>query len=184
MRQSIWVFLLLSLAACQHRNIRTPTVIIPQAITENHWLLSGKILITDGRDGGSGALTWSESNGLVHAKFKAPLGQGAWELDEQQGFLKNDKGQSWTGDDMAVLLEQQLGWEIPWLALKQSIKGHHMGKQLVKTSEGSYTFEYEGWLIEWKKIKPVIGAVLPHKIYIKKAPYAIKISVKKWQRQH
>ncbi len=115
----------------------------------------------------------------MFAIFKAPLGQGSWQLDEADGEIKNNKGQSWSGYDMSMLLGQQLGWQVPWTALKESIKGISIKEPSV-TGNYSQQFMREGWQIEWKNIKQVKGVWLPHKIFLQKAPYSVKISVKSW----
>ena len=177
MRLLFWLGLMF-LSACHNQNLK-PHSLIVDSIVSNDWKLSGKMSLSDGQDGGSGSISWSESEGKVLAIFKAPLGQGSWQLDERKGEIKNSKGQSWSGFDMSLLLRQQLGWEVPWVALKQSVKGISVDQPVV-TGTYSRSFVREGWQIEWKNIKEVDGLWLPHKIFLKKAPYSVKISVKSW----
>ena len=182
MHKICWLLLCLSLAACQNRQIKPQTTPLSvQPLKEKVWSMSGKMSVSDGQEGGSGSLKWSESNNQVHAIFKAPLGQGSWELDESLGLISDSKGQSWKGSDMSALISQQVGWPVPWNALKHSLKGWQMGEPLTSNDGQTLQFIKAGWLVEWKQIKSVNGQMLPHKIYIKKKPYSIKISVKKWQ---
>ena len=177
MRHTFWLWLLL-LTACHNKSTK-PNILNVDPIVAKDWNMRGSMSFSDGTDGGSGSIKWSEKNGQVHAIFKAPLFHGSWELDENVGEIKNSKGRLWVGSDMSALMEQQLGWEVPWMALKQSIKGVS-GNVLIKSGKNSLSFTRKGWLIEWKNLKLVNGLWLPHKVFLKKAPFSVKVSVKSW----
>ncbi|WP_154224608.1 outer membrane lipoprotein LolB [Marinicella rhabdoformis] len=178
MRQTIWLLLLLLLSACHKQNTK-PTTFQVNPISSQNWQMSGKMSFSDGNEGGSGRIKWKEVDGNIIAKFTAPLGQGSWDLDERLGLIQNNKGQSWSGSNMGKLLKEQLGWEVPWIALKQSIKGLDVVNKQTKSGD-SLVFYKQGWKVEWKKIKKVNGFMLPHKIYLLNEPYSVKIAVKTW----
>lgn len=182
MRHAYWFLVLLLLSACHLQNTK-PSILKVTPIPSYLWQMSGKMSFSDGHDGGSGRITWKEQDGKVLAKFSAPLGQGSWWLDEQLGRIRNNKGQSWSGEDMGELLSHQLGWEVPWDALKQSIKGVAIHK-FNTIGEDELSFEKQGWQIQWKKIKFVNGLQLPHRIFLTRGSYSVKISIKTWSWQY
>ncbi len=178
----LWIgFTCLLLTACHHKNHRVNESPKVQPVYYQQWQLAGKMSFSDGQDGGSGRLIWQEKNGFVQATFKAPLGQGSWQLNELNASITDSNGQVSSGIDMSALLAEQLGWEVPWQALKYSIKGVPIGKSESIKVNGDQNFTFEGWTIEWKNIKQVQGHWLPHKIFLKKPPFAVKVAIRTWK---
>jgi len=149
------------------------------------WTIEGKIAFSDGRDGGSGKFNWHSTDGVVQAVLRAPLGQGSWRLHEDANGaarLYSGKEDFIAADDAEILVSQQIGWRVPWRALKAWLRVMPYQRNLAsQVPEDDKLVIYEqGGRIEYKKWSDASGRLLPSRITARKDPYSIKLSIRKW----
>ena len=90
------------------------------------WALAGRVALSNGRDGGSGQLEWTQGGGRTHLLLSAPITRQSWMLDVDprggatlQGLPEGSLG----GDDAAQLVQDATGWDIPVAALGCWLRG-------------------------------------------------------------
>jgi len=186
LRISIILFAVLTLAACQRGNVRPTNTGVYQNLSDvTDWSLQGKIAFSDGKDGGSGKFQWRFIEGDITADLKAPLGQGSWRLHESP----NGEARLYSGKDdyvedynAEILVSRQIGWRVPWGALKSWLRVQpHQPSEARTEKVGDKLIIYEqGWRIEYKKWTHASGRLLPARITARKEPYSIKLSIRDW----
>ncbi|WP_255590462.1 lipoprotein insertase outer membrane protein LolB [Marinicella meishanensis] len=175
------------LTACQKSTQIKPTVAVDLLSLDHHsaYQFNGKMSFSDGQDGGTGRVTWQSNQGLIDASLKAPLGSQSWQLIEsvQGATLIANGGDQLHSVDAGWLISQQLGWQVPWQALKHWVvaQPHQTQAARVQWQGDALTIEEAGWRIEYSKFKPYPGGSLPHKMVARKGEYAIKLAVRNWQ---
>ena len=89
------------------------------------WKIKGKIAVKAGKKGGHATLRW-DKRGVVQAiEIFGPLGGGRVEIsaDETGARLKDTKGGELQGQSIAALIEQRLGWPLPFDQLPYWLRG-------------------------------------------------------------
>ncbi len=152
----------------------------------NTYQFTGKISFSDGQEGGSGSVRWRFSNGSTEAKIKAPLGSKSWQITATQdgAELRSNGGEVYRGHSAQELLEQQVGWSVPWQQLRQWVVGQPGDARLATVTwvdQDSYQIIETGWVIQYSRIKPHLDGFLPHKMVARNGDYSIKLSIRNWQ---
>lgn len=176
------------LSACQKNTTLKPTEPLSLVALDNQpiYHFNGKMSFSDGQDGGSGRVTWQSADGLIDASLKAPLGSQSWQLIEAVGSatLIANGGEVLQSADAGWLISEQLGWSVPWMALKDWVMAqpHHGPSAKIQwLADDELIIEEQGWRIEYSKFKAYVGGSLPHKMVARKGEYAIKLAVRDWQ---
>jgi len=148
--------------------------------------LSGKLALSDGQEGGSGRFTWRQQNSEVSAQFKAPLGQGNWLIEEtdQGATLVVDNEAPYFARHAGTLIEEVVGWSVPWQALKKWLLLQPVDKNQagIKRTQTSITITEQDWTIVYDRFQSYSGGCLPHRIMAKKPPYSIRLVIRTWQQ--
>lgn len=146
------------------------------------WSFNGKMAINDGNNSGSGRITWQVNQETIKAQFKAPLGQGSWEITENPHSAKltsSNHGES-TADNASILINNELGWEFPWESLKLWVRGYQTNQTLNPHSSLPNTINDNGWTITYQKWMNTPLGMLPKKIKATKESYTVKLIIYKW----
>ena len=91
----------------------------------DHWRVKGKIAVKAGSKGGHATLRWDKSAALQEIELYGPLGGGRVEIESDASGvrLKDTNGGELTGDSIAKLIEQRLGWPLPFDQLPDWLRG-------------------------------------------------------------
>lgn len=172
-------------AACSHQQqLRTGDANWQPPAAGEAFRLSGKMSFSDGQEGGSGQVEWENSAELVAVTLKAPLSKRSWQLTEHKDHstLRYDDGSVDYASQTDPLLDAQMGWDVPWEALKMWVRGTHTAtgtRQL--TADDEILIEDLGWKIVYSRFKTnADGQRHPGRIFARKEPYSIKLVVKQW----
>lgn len=168
------------LSACHHKKaIEKPF----DGQSLSSWSLNGKIAIKSGKQNGSGRILWREEQGTTYAQFKAPLGQGSWEITENdhQATLRSSKHGIKTGSDAQVLISQELGWQFPWKKLSLWLRGAKDSKQLGHQNTIKSQISDQGWSIKFDKWQKTSLGLMPKKITATKPPHTVKLIIYGWE---
>ena len=89
------------------------------------WKVKGKIAVKAGNKGGHASLRWDREEQTQHIELYGPLGGGRVVIDEDANGarLKDTKGGDSRGDSVATLIEQRLGWPLPFDQLPAWLRG-------------------------------------------------------------
>lgn len=155
------------------------------------WAMSGRVALSNGKDGGSGRIEWNQGAGRTEVTLSAPVTRQSWTLtaDADGVLLEGVAGGPQDGDDAGQLLRQSTGWEIPVAALGCWLRGvpasvAAMGEatlvfgadtRLQRVEQGGWTIDYANWQPD-----PASGVELPTRINAEQASNRVRLVVDRW----
>lgn len=153
------------------------------------WGFSGRVAVSNGRDGGNGRLDWRSSAAGYHARLSAPVTRHGWELDVDAGTgqarLDGLAGGSRQGADARALVHGATGWDLPVDELGDWVRG------LVDAGAGGIERDIEGrplrasqhgWDVQFSQWYPAEGAQppLPRRIDAVHGQARVRLLVDQW----
>jgi outer membrane lipoprotein LolB len=154
----------------------------------NVWSLAGRIAVSNGRDGGSGRIEWSEDDEFFSVVFSAPITRQSWRLsmDETGATLTGLKGGPRTGNDPTALVREATGWEIPIDAMTAWVRGVPASEATPAATQydalGRLShLEEDGWVIDygWPDA-PTTNPVMPSRIEAVRGTAKVRQVVDAW----
>jgi outer membrane lipoprotein LolB len=96
-----------------------------QVSSIDSWSIKGKIAVKADSKGGHASLRWDRREQSQHIELYGPLGGGrvVVDVDANGARLKDTKGGDIRGDSVAKLIEQRLGWPLPFDQLPAWLRG-------------------------------------------------------------
>jgi len=152
----------------------------------NHWAVDGRIAISNGKDGGSGNLSWLHDDRVTRMSFRGVLGRGAWQIqaDTSGARLELASGEVRHASSIAELVRKQIGWKIPVDALSWWIKGlAQPDKWETRTLDEKgrlKSLQQFGWHVDFDKYGEPDSYWLPAKLTARRDNYSVKMIVRKW----
>ena len=155
------------------------------------WAMSGRVALSNGKEGGSGRIEWNQGAGRTVVTLSAPVTRQSWTLTADVGgvTLEGVSGGPQHGVDAGQLLRQSTGWEIPvaelgcWLrgvpakkaAMGEATLVFGADSRLLRVEQGSWTIDYANWQLD-----PVSGVELPTRINAEQASNRVRLVVDRW----
>jgi outer membrane lipoprotein LolB len=169
--------LLILLAGCAAR--RGPAFVPESA--DRHWRLEGRLAVSDGRDSGSGSISWEQDGDYFTISLRAPISGQSWRLsgDADQCALEGLKPYPLIADTPEQLLERELGWHLPVAPLRSWLRGVPLDPStgLERDALGHVTgFSEAGWTIGYRDFRD--GR--PTRITAHKPPHQVRLAIKSW----
>ncbi|RDZ27629.1 lipoprotein insertase outer membrane protein LolB [Lysobacter silvisoli] len=153
------------------------------------WSLSGRIALSNGRNGGSGRIDWRQDGERYEVALSAPVTRQSWRLSGDAGGarLEGVEGGPRRGPDAATLLRETTGWDIPVAALNDWVRGlRAQGQGPARVDYGAdgrpARIEQGGWRIDYRW--PEAGGaepVLPARLDAVRGEAKVKLIVDEWQ---
>ena len=149
------------------------------------WSLSGRIAVSDGHDGGSGRIEWSQHGSDFDIRLSAPITRRSWRLVRQgaQVRLEGLDGGALEGDDAQALLQQALGWVIPVDALAAWVRGARAGSGATLEFDADglpALLDEQGWTVEYRAWTPDTTLALPKKVFASQGQSRVRLQVDRW----
>ena len=150
------------------------------------WSLSGRIAISDGHDGGSGRIDWSQHGSDFDIRLSAPVTRQSWRMVRKDGHVRLEglEGGTREGDDAQALLQQTLGWIVPVDALASWVRGaraHPATARMQFAQDGSPALLSEqGWSVEYRAWDASGALPLPQKVFATSGDDRVRLSVDRW----
>jgi outer membrane lipoprotein LolB len=192
----------LVLAGCVSQPLRTPEVPVDQAQAHaqdarraavTDWSLSGRIAVSNGKQGGSGRIDWQQSGDRYSVSLSAPVTRQSWRLsgDDTGGRLDGIEGGPREGADVEALLRETTGWNIPVRALADWVRGvgadpARFGEARIVYGEGNrpVRLTQAGWTIDYAQWQPeaaaAAGPVLPARLTATQGAAKVRLIVDEW----
>lgn len=194
------------LSACAGTAVRAPAP--PQAVaseieaeavqtqretalrTQVRWSLSGRIALSNGRNGGSGRIEWRQDGDRYEVALSAPVTRQSWRLsgDVTGARLDGVEGGPRNGPDAAALLREATGWDIPVAALSDWVRGlraQGLGPARVGYAADGRPLRIEqgGWRIDyrWPAADGKGGPTLPSRLDAVRGEAQVKLIVDEWE---
>lgn len=181
---------LLALAGC--RAVQRPVVTDLDTrrldlLELEHWRIQGRVAISDGREGGSGRLDWSQQGEQYTLEFRAPISGRSWRLSGGPGgaMLEGLRPQPSIDSDVGRLLERELDWPVPVESLRLWVLGlvDPGSPAGVDAGEGGLPrrIRQRGWSIEYQDWIEIDGRVLPRRLVAEVPGFRLRLIVDGWQ---
>lgn len=155
------------------------------------WALAGRVALSNGRQGGSGRIEWTQGAGATRMQLSAPITRQSWILDvTRDGAILQGVADAPLRDaDAAGLLRQTTGWDIPvaalgcWLRAAAANPAQFGDAQIDYTSELlPRRIEQNGWTIEYDQWQPDAFSHLPMpaRIEARRGNDRVRLIVDRW----
>jgi outer membrane lipoprotein LolB len=183
------------LGACSVREARVAPATDPfvaqaareQALRgEAQWSLRGKIAVTDGRDGGSGRIDWTQRGEDFVIEIRAPVSRRTWRLTRSEAGAQLEGLEDGVrhGADAEQLLHDAVGWSVPiadLVAWARGARGEGDAKIEFDADQRPARLEQHGWTVEyraWDDREPA----LPTKVFAAQGQRRVRLVVEQWDR--
>lgn len=185
----------LLLAACVQQPVRrAPDAALLQAQASREaalaarpdWSLSGRIAISDGRDGGSGRIDWIQHGSDFDIRLSAPVTRQSWRMVRAGGHVRLEglEGGTREGDDAQALLMQALGWVVPVDALAAWVRGARAdpATAVVRFDAAGRPalLAEQGWTVDYRTWGTDGDLPMPDKIYAERGQDRVRLRVEHW----
>ncbi|MEO5558777.1 MAG: lipoprotein insertase outer membrane protein LolB [Dokdonella sp.] len=195
LRGATWLALVLALTACAGQHVKhsppdadalSRQVVREQALAaQSAWTLRGRLGVSDGHDGGSGSLEWSQHDRQFRFSVHAPVTGKTWTLSGGPGHvvLEGLRDAAIAGDDASALLERELGWRVPVAELVAWARGARASgvAQIEFRADGlPAQIDQAGWKVQFLDYDPAHDPPLPSKIFAAKGSYKVRLSIREW----
>ena len=164
------------------------------------WSLQGRIAVSNGRDGGSGRIDWTQDDRRFDVSLSAPVTRQSWRLvgDAGAARLEGLDGGTREGPDAALLLLDATGWEIPVTALADWVRGvrapgagtasalYGLDGRLQRMEQGGWTIDYH-WPAPAREGStaangqdPAAPPLLPARLDARRGEASVRLIVDQW----
>jgi outer membrane lipoprotein LolB len=153
------------------------------------WKIKGKIAVKAGTKGGHATLRWDREGQRQHIELFGPLGGGrvVIDADAEGAHLQDTKGGDSYGESVATLIEQRLGWPLPFDQLPFWLRGLPAGSEanMEWDDQGRITrMNDSGWQVsypEYQSITTADGqqAQVPRQVELNVLPGTLRVYDKK-----
>jgi len=192
-----WIAVLaIALSACASRAPRealAPIAGSPQAhqaereaalASRSDWTLSGRVALSNGKDGGSGRLEWTQAGARFDVSLSAPITRQSWRVTGGEGSatLEGLEGGTRTGPDAESLVFEATRWRIPVDALTLWVRGRaSSGAVLQYAADGRLVrLSDAGWVVNYDDWRDVDGIELPGFIEARQGEARVRLVVDEW----
>lgn len=191
---------LLMLSGCATRTPVADVPVDPGAAAANDaaraaiadWRIEGRVAISNGSQGGSGRLDWSQQAGRYDISLSAPVTRQGWRLsgDALRATLEGVAGGPRESADVEALLLAATGWDIPVRAMVDWVRGigaasqdHGPARLLHGTGNLPVSLEQAGWRIDYRDWHAAGDGLpaLPRRIEAQRGEAKVRLVVDRWQ---
>ena len=155
------------------------------------WAMTGRLALSNGKDGGSGRIEWLQGDGRVQVSLSAPITRQSWTLavDAGEATLDGVPNGPLRGPDAAALLRAVTGWDIPVAALGCWMRGAQaavatFGASRIVFAAGQLPVRIEqaGWVVDYAEWKTdaVSGLPMPGRINAQRGEDRVRLVVDRW----
>jgi outer membrane lipoprotein LolB len=155
----------------------------------DHWILQGRLGVSDGKDGGSGSFSWTQNGDGYEFVLRAPITGKSFRLsgDAAGALLEGLEPGPLRGPDAEALMRKALGWEVPLRDLRAWVLGLRADSGPAELDFGANRLpsllRQDGWAVDYREWDAARTPPLPTKVYAERPPYKVKLSIESWQFQ-
>lgn len=168
----------------------TNTAHIKQLNLIHQFKLHGRIGIQNNGQGFSGQIDWQHN--AVHDQIAlfSPFGGQVANIEKNNvsATLIDDKGQTYTADNIRLLMQNNLGWYIPLDLLVDWVLGRpstnaDSSQQIIAWDQTGHMqkIRQNGWEVEYHDYLLHDGYMLPSKLTLRKETLYLKLIIASWQ---
>jgi outer membrane lipoprotein LolB len=160
-----------------------------QLANANHWVLQGKLGVSNGQDAGSGGFTWTQDGDHYEFVFRTPVTGKSYRLTggPDGAQLDGAEGGPQRGPDAESLMRRALHWEVPLDELRAWVLGLRAPGAQAELSFGDdrlpSMLQQDGWTVSYPAWDTARQPPLPAKVFAEKSPYKVKLAIQSWNMQ-
>ena len=154
-------------------------------------VLTGRVALSNGKQGGSGQLEWTQGAGSLHLLLSAPITRQQWilDVDAAGATLQGVSNGPLHGSDAAGLLRDATGCDVPVAALGCWMRAVAAAPARFGAAEIAYGADLlpmriaqQGWVIDYRDWKrdPFSGLPMPTRINAQRGDSRIRLIVDRW----
>jgi outer membrane lipoprotein LolB len=187
------VVVAIALGACAPVRVReTPAAQAAQQAREaqlkarTNWTVTAHIGVSNGNDGGSGDLVWTQSGDRYDFTVHAPVTGRTWKLsgDASGATLEGVDAQADRDSDPERLLRDRLGWDVPLANLSAWVRGMRAaGSSRVEYDARNLPalIEQSGWKVEYRDWLVDRDPPLPRKLFASRGNARVRVAIESWK---
>jgi outer membrane lipoprotein LolB len=151
-----------------------------------HWRLEGRLSVSDGKESGSGGLTWRQDGERYEFTVRTPVTGRSFRLTGGPGGaeLEGLDGGTRRGADAEALMASALGWQIPMRELKRWVLGLRADSGPADIAFGvdrlPSRLVQDGWTVDYRQWDATKQPAMPVRVFAEKAPYKVRLSIEDW----
>jgi outer membrane lipoprotein LolB len=153
----------------------------------DHWTLQGRLGVSDGHNGGSGSLTWTQDGDRYEFVLRGPALSGAnFRLSggPEGATLEGLRDGPLHGPDAEALMQRALGWTVPLRDLRAWVLGARAdgGPAELRFGENGLPswLRQDGWAVDYRAWDTGRRPPLPVTVFAARPPYKVRLSVESW----
>lgn len=152
----------------------------------DRWTVQGQLGVSDGKDGGSGSLTWVQDGERYDFVMRAPVTGKSFRLsgDAHGALLEGIDGGPLRGPDAETLMMKALGWSVPLHNLRAWVLGLRADSGPAELAFGENRLpsllQQDGWEVDYRAWDDKRQPPLPTKVFAAKPPYRVKLAIESW----
>ena len=152
----------------------------------DHWLLQGRLSVSDGNDNHTGGLTWRQDGERYEFTVRAPVTGRSFRLTggPEGAELDGLDGGTRRGRDAESLMASAVGWQIPMTELKRWVLGLRADSGPADIAFGADRLPsrlvQDGWTVDYKQWDATKQPAMPVRVFAEKAPYKVRLSIEDW----
>lgn len=160
-----------------------------QLASADHWILQGKLGVSNGQDAGSGGFTWTQEGDRYEFVFRTPISGKSYRLTggPDGAELDGADGGPQRGPDAEALMRRALHWEVPLGELRAWVLGVRAQGAEAELSFGDNrlpsALQQDGWTVTYPMWDTQRQPPLPTKVFAEKPPYKVRLAIESWSMQ-
>ncbi|WP_233843353.1 lipoprotein insertase outer membrane protein LolB [Dyella sp. 2HG41-7] len=161
-----------------------------QLANADHWVLQGRLAVSDGKEGVPGSdFTWTQNGASYELIFRAPVSGKSYRLSGGPDGAELDgvDGGPQRGADAEALMRRALHWEVPLDELRAWVLGLRAHGAQADLSFGDdrlpSVLQQDGWTVSYLAWDTTRQPPLPLKVFAEKPPYKVRLAIQSWSLQ-
>jgi len=155
------------------------------------WAMTGRAALSNGKDGGTGRIEWTQGAGMTRLALSAPITRQTWSLEVGPGGATLDGVPNGPvrGPDAAQLLLETTGWDVPVSALGCWLRG--VAADSASAGPATFVFASDGlpaqlqqggWVVDYSAWKPdaLSGMPMPGTVTAQRGSSRVRLVVDRW----
>ena len=155
------------------------------------WTMAGRVALSNGKQGGSGRIEWTQGAGNLRLQLSAPVTRQSWvlEVDAAGATLQGVAGGPRQDADAARLLRDATGWDIPVAALGCWLRALPADPARFGPAQTDYAADLlprrigqDGWIIDYDgwQPDPFSRLPMPARIEARRGDDRVRLVVDRW----
>ena len=185
-RRALAVLATLVIAGCATPSRAPESAARPDPGVLRQWTASGRLALSAGGEGGSGAFVWEQREDTSQLDLRGPFGTGALRILATPSSLSmaDGAGRSLDAAMARAELQARLGADLPWSSLRYWMLGLAAPGEPAEVTDAAAApwrvIEQSGWRIGYDAFTTATGMSLPQRFTATQGDVRVRVVVDDW----